>query len=171
MALIKNRQLVPDSWQLLDVGTDGARASLAAPGDVIISLPTWLALRDTVTARSGRTGVWLTGSDEPSAIAGDFQRLELIAVRFATFTDGRGYSIGRVLRERFGWQGELRAIGDVQRDQLHYLRRCGFDAFALHDAEEVDAAIRAFDDFSEAYQAAVDRPLPLFRRRDMTAST
>jgi uncharacterized protein (DUF934 family) len=170
MALIKNRQLVPDTWQLLDAAADGAGPPLPA-ADVIVAASTWHEVRESLFERRGRVGVWLAGSDEPDVIAPDFQRLQLIAVRFAAFTDGRGYSIGRLLRERFGWRGELRAIGDVQRDQLYYLRRCGFDAFALREGEDVDAALRAFDDFSEAYQAAVDRPLPLFRRRDIAAST
>ena len=86
-------------------------------------------------------------------------------VNFPQFTDGRGYSIARLLRERYGWRGELRAIGDVLRDQLFYLSRCGFDAFALRDDQDPHAALTAFDDFSEAYQASVERPQPLFRRR------
>jgi uncharacterized protein (DUF934 family) len=89
----------------------------------------------------------------------------LVAVNFPQFTDGRGYSSARLLRERYGWRGELRAIGDVFRDQLFYLARCGFDAFALRQGEDAQAALAAFDDFSDAYQTAADRPLPLFRRR------
>jgi uncharacterized protein (DUF934 family) len=165
MAVIKNRQLVPDSWQLLDAGRDWSRPPLPSAGDVIVPASTWRELREPLVEHNGRVGVWLSGSDDPAVIAGDFERLQLIAVRFAAFTDGRGYSIGRLLRERFGWQGELRAIGDVHRDQLYYLRRCGFDSFALREGEDVGAALRAFDDFSEAYQAAVDMPLPLYRRR------
>jgi uncharacterized protein (DUF934 family) len=91
-------------------------------------------------------------------------------VRFTSFTDGRGYSIARLLRERYRWRGELRAIGDIQRDQLYYLHRCGFDAFDLRDGEDVETALAAFNDFSEAYQTAVDRPVPLFRRREAAGS-
>ena len=69
------------------------------------------------------------------------------------------------MRQRYGFKGELRAIGDIQRDQLYYLARCGFDAFALREGEDVEAALQAFQDFGEAYQASVDRPVPLFRRR------
>jgi uncharacterized protein (DUF934 family) len=90
-------------------------------------------------------------------------------VKFPSFTDGRGYSVGRLLRERYGWTGELRAVGDIQRDQLFYLARCGFNAFALREGEDVDAALTAFADFSERYQASVDQPLPLFRRRESSA--
>jgi uncharacterized protein (DUF934 family) len=86
-------------------------------------------------------------------------------VRFASFTDGRGYSLARMLRERYGYRGELRAIGDVLRDQIYYLSRCGFDAFALRADQKPEQALAALDDFSEAYQTSVDRPHPLFRRR------
>ena len=79
--------------------------------------------------------------------------------------DGRGYSIARLLRERYGWRGELRAIGDVLRDQLFYLTRCGFDAFELRAGQDAQAALTALADFSEAYQSSVERPQPLFRRR------
>jgi uncharacterized protein (DUF934 family) len=88
-----------------------------------------------------------------------------VEVSFPSATDGRGYSIARLLRERHGYGGELRAVGDVKRDQLFNLARCGFDAFLLLKDEDADGALGAFDDFSEAYQASVERPLPLFRRR------
>lgn len=89
---------------------------------------------------------------------------------FPQFTDGRGYSTARLLRERYGWWGELRAIGDVQRDQLFYLSRVGFDAFELNDGIDLQSALSAFADFSEAYQTSVERLLPLFRRRSAEAA-
>jgi uncharacterized protein (DUF934 family) len=171
MALIKDRRLAPDRWQLLDsveVGEDGALPPLPE-GDVIVPLAAWLRARARLLERRSGVGVWLAGDDDPADIAQDFVHLAVIAVRFPKFVDGRGYSVGRLLRERHGWRGELRAIGDVQRDQLLYLARCGFDAFALRDGEDVDTALAAFDDFSESYQAAVDQTVPLFRRR--TAAT
>ena len=82
-----------------------------------------------------------------------------------SFVDGRGYTLARLLRERHGYRGELRAIGDVLRDQLYYLSRCGFDAFAMRADQVPQQALSAFDEFSEAYQASVERPEPLFRRR------
>ena len=89
----------------------------------------------------------------------------MIAVNFPKFTDGRGYSIARLLRERCGYKGELRAIGDVLRDHLLFMALCGFDAYALRDDQDPQEALAAFEDFTEAYQASVERPLPLFRRR------
>ncbi|HEY0336251.1 MAG TPA: DUF934 domain-containing protein [Burkholderiales bacterium] len=166
MALIKDRKLACDSWQLLEAGANGALPSMPPTGAVIVPLAVWRVHRNELIARGGRLGISLAGSDEPAGIASDLQHLQLIAVRFESFTDGRGYSIARLLRERHGWRGELRAIGDVQRDQLYYLARCGFDAFVLREGEDVETAISAFNDFSEAYQTAVDRPVPLFRRRE-----
>jgi uncharacterized protein (DUF934 family) len=86
-------------------------------------------------------------------------------VHFPTFTDGRGYSTARLLRERYGYRGELRAVGDVLRDQLFYLSRVGFDAFALRQDQDAEGALASLADFSESYQASVERPQPLFRRR------
>jgi uncharacterized protein (DUF934 family) len=168
MALIRHRKPVSDNWQLLrelPAGEDGALPPLPG-GDLIVPLSAWRRARAQLVAREGRIGVWLGGDDEPADIAEDLAHLSVVAVEFASFTDGRGYSIGRLLRQRYGWAGELRAVGDVQRDQLFYLMRCGFDAFSLRDGEDVEVALTAFEDFSERYQAAVDQPLPLFRRRE-----
>jgi uncharacterized protein (DUF934 family) len=172
MALIRDRRRALDPWhwlEALEAGEDGVLPPLPA-ADVIVPLAAWLRAREQLSRRPGRLGVWLTGEDEPADIAGDLDHFEVIAVRFAHFADGRGYSIGRLLRERFGWRGELRAIGDIQRDQLYYLARCGFDAFELREGEDVQSALAAFDDFSEAYQASIDRPQPLFRRREGVGS-
>ena len=93
------------------------------------------------------------------------QALELIALNFPSFADGRAYSSARELRNNLGFKGEIRAIGDVLRDQLFYMARCGFDAFLLRDDQNVETALGAFDDFKDGYQVSVDKPLPLFRRR------
>jgi uncharacterized protein (DUF934 family) len=107
----------------------------------------------------------LEAGDDPGALADALGRLNVIAVRFPAFGDGRGYSIGRLLRERYGYRGELRALGAVARDHLYFLAQCGFDAFELRAGEDPDEALAAFNDFSEAYQATAARPQPLFRRR------
>jgi uncharacterized protein (DUF934 family) len=107
----------------------------------------------------------LEPADDPAKYADRLGAVARIDVNFPSFTDGRGYSIARLLRERHGYDGELRAVGDVQRDQLFYLARCGFDAFLLRKDADAEDALAAFNDFSEAYQASVERPQPLFRRR------
>ena len=160
--IIKYRAVIQDNWQLLERDSIGA---LPFSGDVIVPLDLWASEREALSFRLGRIGAWLEADADPVAIAPDLARFDVIAVRFASFTDGRGYSLARLLRERFGYRGELRAIGDVLRDQLCYLSRCGFDAFALRADQNPEQALTAFDDFSEAYQTSVDRPAPLFRRR------
>ncbi|KAA0013499.1 DUF934 domain-containing protein [Billgrantia pellis] len=89
----------------------------------------------------------------------------LIAIDFPKFTDGRGYSLARLLRERYGYDGEVRAIGDVLVDQVFFLSRCGFDALSLREDQWLEDALRALNAFSRAYQPAVDEPEPLFRHR------
>jgi len=160
--VIKHRAVIQDRWQLLERAPIGA---LPFGGDLIVPLDLWMSERDTLSFHRGRIGLWLEADADPAAIAPDLARFDVIAVRFAGFTDGRGYSLARLLRERYGYRGELRAVGDVLRDQLYYLSRCGFDAFALRADQDPERALSAFDDFSEAYQASVERPEPLFRRR------
>lgn len=171
MAFIKDRKRAHDPWRLLKPAADAALPAVPPDGDIIVPLALWRAARAALLAREGRLGLWLAGDQEPAELAGDLQHFDVVAVDFPRFTNGRGYSVGRLLRERYGWRGELRAIGDIQRDQLSYLARCGFDAFDLRDSEDVEVALAAFDDFSESYQASVDRPLPLFRRRAAARQT
>ncbi len=109
--------------------------------------------------------VVLEPTDDPHALAERLPGLKLIAVNFPKYGDGRGYSIARLLRERYGYQGELRAIGVVARDHLQLLAQCGFDSFQLREGEDAQAALAGLEDFSDAYQASAAQPVPLFRRR------
>lgn len=162
--LLKNRQVTQDAWHIVGLGADGAPALPEDGIDAIVPLSLWRSQRPALLTRAGKTGVWLEPSDDPAVLFSYAPLPELIAVRFPTFTDGRGYSIARLLRERHGFRGELRAIGDVLQDTLFELARCGFDAFALRADQDPLAALSAFDAFSEVYQAATDRG-PLFARR------
>ncbi len=163
--LIKNGQVVTDQWQLLPADAS-AEQLLALDGhDVIVPLPLWLSAADTISQRSGQTGVWLNSHELPSALGNDIDAIPLIALNFPEFKDGRAYSSARELRQRLGYRGEIRAIGDVLRDQLFFMRRCGFDAYALRADQDINSALSAFADFHDAYQGAIDQPLPLFRRR------
>ena len=109
--------------------------------------------------------VVLQPGDDPRALAERLPGLKVIAVNFPKYGDGRGYSIGRLLRERYGYRGELRAVGVVARDHLRLLAQCGFDAFQLREGEDPSETLAGLDDFSEAYQASAAQPVPLFRRR------
>lgn len=160
--LIKDRAIVDDSWTLLR--EVASLDDVPAATQVILPLTLWRTHRPILAARDD-VGVWLTPSDDPDAVAGDVARLPLIAVDFPKFVDGRGYSIARLLREKYQFAGELRAIGDVLRDQLYYMSQCGFNAFAVRADRSVADAIAGLDDFSDNYQSTVARPVPLFRRR------
>jgi uncharacterized protein (DUF934 family) len=119
------------------------------------------------TAPSPDSGevVRLEPADDPASIADRLGRVARVEVNFPKFGDGRGYSIARLLRERYGYKGELRAVGEVVRDHLFYMESCGFDAFLLREGEDPLEALTGFADFSESYQSSVTKPVPLFRRR------
>jgi uncharacterized protein (DUF934 family) len=118
-----------------------------------------------IVAQLSPPDLWLESTDDPAIVAGAVGLAGVIAINFPKFGDGRGYSIARLLRERYGYKGELRAIGEVARDHLHAMVQCGFDAFQLREGENPQEALQAFGDFSEQYQATAAQPLPLFRRR------
>jgi len=169
--LIQNRRVATDNWLLLKPQGDSLPA-VPATGNVIAPLALWRAQREALLARQAegaRTGVWLTDTDGPEALVEllgqDLKRLPLIALNFPKFSNGRNLSTARLLRERHGYSGELRAVGDVQRDQLLGMYRCGIDSFALRDDQDAEDALAAFDELPVAYQASAIQPLPLFRRQ------
>lgn len=170
--LIRKRQIVRDSWRLLDavapwlaVGEDGFVPDFPADGGLIVPLALWRLRREDLLGRAAPVGVRLGPDEDPEAIAADLEHLALVALHFPKFSDGRGLSTARLLRERYGYEGEVRALGDVLRDQLPFLERCGFDAFVLRDDQDPEAALASFSELSDAYQGTVSEPLPLFRRR------
>ena len=160
--LIKDGAIVEDRWILFRDAA--ALTDLPVSGPAIVPLTLWRAEHAALAAR-GEVAVWLKPDDDPEALAQDVAALPLIAVDFPKFSDGRGYSIARLLREKYAFVGELRAIGDVLRDQLYYLRQCGFNALAVRADRDLQDALKGLDDFSDNYQATVERPVPLFRRR------
>lgn len=162
--VIRNRRVEEDRWATLGLDPDENLRRLP-DGPIIVPLPLWKARRSELLARPQPLGVWLEPSEEPGEIAADLAHLAIVAVHFPKWGDGRGYSTATLLRTRHGWRGELRAFGDLGRDHLFMLARCGFDSFRLGDRHDPHKALAAFDDFSLRYQGAVDEPLPLFRRR------
>lgn len=159
--VIRQRQIVRDSWRLLDAAVE----DFLSAGDVIVPIALWQARREALLAREGGLGVWLEGQEDPAAIAADLSHFAVVALRIPKFADGRAYSAARLLRERYRYTGELRAFGDIGRDELLGLERVGFDSFALREGESAQAALAAFGELGEEYQASVTQPLPLFRRR------
>ena len=156
--LLRDRTTVQDDW--LYAAEWEAAPGAPAPLGVILSLDQWLGERDLWTARAVRLGVVLLPEHNTEQVAPDLARLSLVACSFSGPSEGRGYTQGRVLRERYGFQGELRATGYVRLDQLFFLARCGFNSFELPDGDFADADT-AFATFTAAYQPANDRGLPL----------
>lgn len=198
--LIRGNSIVTDDWTLVTLpvrdepvkkqagkavlfkltgeqaATDEEVAAVGIPGGkVIVPLSVWLGRKEELAPRlaNGRLGVWLDSFEEPETLVanvGDINAFAVIAINFPKFIDGRGFSVGRLLRERYGFRNELRAIGDVLRDQLFFYKRCGFDVYKLRADRDMQDALASLRDFSEPYQGAVDEPRPLFRRIERNAA-
>jgi uncharacterized protein (DUF934 family) len=151
MPLIKNDQIADDPWIAVDdedVLPEGAPA--------IVSLARWRAERETLAGRNAPLGIRLGAHQSPWEIVDDLDRFQMIALEFPSFGDGRAYSYARLLRERHGYRGELRAVGQVLRDQALFMRRCGFDAFEVAEGTAVDGWREALDEISVFYQPTED---------------
>jgi uncharacterized protein (DUF934 family) len=168
--VIRHGKVEPDLWTLLGVASPDELARPLPAGPIVVPLTFWNERRAQLLARREPVGVWLKPDDEPGELADDLSSLPLVAVYFPKFTDGRGYSTAALLRTRYGYQGELRAFGDVGRDQLFLLKGCGFDSFSLPGHRDPEAALAGLEDFSLRYQGSVDDPVPLFRRRFATGA-
>lgn len=163
--------IVDDAWTVLrgteeQPLTDELLAAAAQSTDAVLFPLSAVKANEALLAgrEAARTGIWLAPEDEPGDAAAYFDRVAVVAVDFPVFRDGRGFSTAYLLRTRYNWNGQLRAIGDVLRDQLNFMKRCGFDAFAVRADKNIEDAIKGFTEFTVAYQASVDEPLPLFRR-------
>ncbi|NVK17616.1 MAG: DUF934 domain-containing protein [Methylocystaceae bacterium] len=152
MALVKNNLVIKDAWINLDDEQD------LPTGDVIVSLERWKTERETLLARSGQLGIRLNSDENPDQIIEDLAVFQVIALNFPTFMDGRAYSYARLLRERHGFDGELRATGNVLRDQVFLMHRCGFDAFeiAAGDNKALQIWLDAQKEMTTFYQPTGD---------------
>lgn len=156
--LIKQREIVADEWRYADEDPQGRGRALILP------FARWKEERDQWWLWDGRLGVRLGPTDPVEALQHDFLRIALVAIEFGGLAEGRGYSQAQMLRKRFKFTGELRAVGKIQRDQLFYMARCGFDSFELPEGADLQAALTAFSDFTVAYQPAVDVAVSPVRR-------
>jgi uncharacterized protein (DUF934 family) len=150
MALLKNGKPADDPF--VDVST---AEELPAGDAVLVSLAQWQAHRDELSKRTA-VAVKLASDEHPRLIANDLDKLAMVALEFPVFGDGRAYSYARLLRDRYGYTGELRAVGDVLLEQLHFMHRVGFDAFQVTDADAVSAWETALADLSVWYQPTGD---------------
>ena len=146
--LVRDGRIVEDDWTLVLEGD-------AAPG-VIAPFSRWQHSPDGA-------GVWVEGDAEVEEIGPLLATAPLVAVRFPAIVDGRGLSLGALLRSRYGFDGELRAFGDVIPDITEYMHRCGFNAFVLPNREQAEVAIACIGRMSDHYQASVREPRPPFQ--------
>jgi uncharacterized protein (DUF934 family) len=156
--LIRQREIVVDDWRYADEDPLGRERALILP------FARWQQERERWWLWDGRLGVRLGPTDPVDALKNDFLRVSLVAIEFGGLAEGRGYTQGQLLRRRYGFTGELRAVGKVQRDQFFYLARCGFDAFDLPEGADLRGALASLNDFSVAYQTAADVNVALKRR-------
>ena len=160
--IIKNNQVIADFWTLLNA--DAQLDQALQTQQVIVPLSLWQQHKSELQAVQ-QLGVWLEADQAIEDLIDDLAQFAVIALNFPVFTDGRHFSSARLLRERYAYTGEIRAIGDVFRDQLFFMQRCGFDAYVIRADLCPTDALKSLTELSVSYQAAYDQNLPLYRRR------
>ncbi|MCW8887293.1 MAG: DUF934 domain-containing protein [Motiliproteus sp.] len=161
--IVRDGGIVDDEWQLLEECSEVTVESLESD-KLILPFAEWLA-RFNQQGASPDQGVWLDDPDQLQSLSSEIKRLPVVAVRFHEFTDGRGFSVGAILRETYGFSGELRAFGNLLVDQLPLLRRCGFNAFVLADEDQRQQAVELLAQSPLSYQGSVYSPRTPFRFR------
>lgn len=157
--------LQTNPWELLPKDATLETALASASARILVNALLWLEQKSALLQSGKQVAVWLDSDQGADLIVHDLAQLPLVALNFPGFMDGRSYSTAVVLRKHHGYTGEIRAIGDVLRDQLFFMKRCGFTAFDLKDSVKLEDAQGAFSDFSGSYASTVEEPRPLFRRR------
>lgn len=161
MQLIKDQKIIEDNWQrLVEITTDAN----IPEGNIIVPFAYWLTHREILSCRDSMLGVCIH-DDDIEEVAKDINHFDLIALDFPVFVDGRSYSHARLLRERYNFKGELRAVGDVLRDQLLFMQRCGINAFQLRKDKDIQDALNAFSELPVKYQTAADGATPVYKYR------
>ncbi len=158
--IIREQRVVEDHWQHL-----ADDAPLPTNGDVTVSYARWQKEGEALRLYQGQIGVRVPNHASIEEIASSIADRPLICLEFPAFGDGRAFSQARVLREYLGYKGELRAIGDVLRDQLFYMQRCGFNAYEPRADRDIGEALKAFTEITLTYQGAADQPQSIFQRR------
>ncbi len=164
-SLIREGVVSQDNWTLLKEATGPEVLTALRGKNIIVPYSFWQLFASELESYAGGFGLWLDSHESVVAIKDQLSEFPLIALNFPVFTDGRSYSNARQLRQEYNYKGEIRAIGDVLRDQLFYMHQCGFNSFALRHDQDTESCLNALTDFSDSYQATTLRPTPLFRRR------
>lgn len=163
--LIKDGRIVDDYWVLVKEANHPSILQALPGRNLVVPLKFWQLYRDDIGQYGGNVTIWLNSDENVNDLGERVHEFPMIALNFPVFSDGRSYTNARELRETLKYRGEIRAIGDVLRDQLFYMHRCGFNAFAIRYDQDPQACLDALADFRTGYQGSIDQPLPLFRRR------
>lgn len=163
--LIKDGAVSENPWRLVSKDAEITDAINEQSNQILVHLSLWQNHKEELIGSEKEVGVWLDSEDDPYDLSKDAVDLPLIAVNFPVFRDGRAFSSAAILRERLLFKGELRAIGDVLRDQVFYMKKCGINSFEVEESLDADELLQAFADFKDSYQSTVENPEPLFRRR------
>ena len=157
--MLSHGAVVENNWTVLQMPVE-----TVPQGNILVPLKHWLENSTELDQQAGLVGVWLESDEEVEALMDDLAQLPVVALNFPKFVDGRGFSSARLLRDRYDYRGEIRAIGNVIQDQLFMLQRCGFSQFCLADEVNIEAAATSLNDFSDSYQTGADQAEPLFKR-------
>ena len=158
--IIRDQRVVEDHWQHL-----ADDAPLPTSGDITVSLARWDTERETLRAYYGEVGVRIPNTVSLEELTLNIADISLICLDFPAFGDGRAFTQARLLRERLGYKGELRAVGDVARDQIWYMQRCGFDSYEPRPDRDIGEALKALTEITQTYQGAADHRTTVFARR------
>ena len=163
--LINKNAVIDNPWTVMKASTGPDILKVVTGKNFIVPLQFWKLYQEELDRYDGKIAVWLDSDENPEQITGGVGSLPLIALNFTVFSDGRSYTSARELRQKYAFKGEVRAIGDVLRDQLYYMAQCGFDTFEIRHDQEPELCLDAFKDFETGYQSTITQPTPLFRRR------
>lgn len=161
--LIKNDKPEQDAWIVIAKNSDYPAVDIEAGKQVILPLSLWEEHREK--SSSGNVGVWLDSDESADALSDHCDTLPLIAINFPGFADGRGYSLARQLRDKLNFTGDLRAIGDVLKDQMFFYQRSGFTSYLIREDRPADQAAKGLTDFSLVYQPASDERVSVNQKR------
>lgn len=151
MQIIKDKKIIEDNWQFLADDQE-----IPQTGDITVSASRWLNDKDALIQRDGQTGIRIRSTDALEDIAGDLAGMPLVELDIAMFGDGRSFSQAWLMRNRYYYRGEIRAVGSYLIDQIFYLHRTGVDAFLLDESRNPEVALAALRDFSVTYQPSVN---------------
>jgi uncharacterized protein (DUF934 family) len=160
--ILRGGELVSDDWTVIE---DGRPEITPDGGRAIVTLARWRAERETLLVRHAAVGVLVPNTADIEAVYPEVADRPVLALQFPAFADGRALSQAVVLRKRLGFRGELRAVGDVIRDLVFWLGRCGFDSIVPRKDQNLAACREALNEITVAYQAAADAHTPIWVRR------